>query len=364
MGNRTWLASREDVALALGRGTTVRDVRALDRHVASATDSITLSCGYPEFSPRVVTRHFPWPADDTSSNWPSHRLYFGRDIFASIDTVTVGPSSTTITEGTGGWDAYPRNRVNEPIRWLELDRSGSASWSTGSTRPQDQVAVGGIGGWSDEQTLVGALSGLVNASVTVIDLDHMYPICPVGVGNQLLIDNERMIVTDREPIDTGENLATALAAYESSTILSQITVGDGTDYAVGEVISVDAEDMLIERIRGTVLHVRRGWGGTTLDDHLTGADIYAYRRLRVERGAVGSTAASHADAATVTRWVEPPALHSLCIALAIDEAIQVGAAYGRTAGQGENEQELRGTGIRAAWKLAAPYMRRGRVYAV
>jgi hypothetical protein len=366
MGSRTWLASREDVALALDRGITVRDIRALDRHVASATDMIVTHSGYSDFAPAVATRHFPWPADDTSSAPPWYRLYLGRDIFASITSVTTGPTSAVVPAGTGGWTAYPRNRDQdgEPIRWLELDRSGSASWSDGSTRPQDQIAVTGVPGWSDQQITVGALDGAVNASVTTLDLAPGPATYRAGVGNQLLIGTERMIVTDREAVDTGENLGADLGAYESNTILSTVGVADGTLYARGEVISIDEEDMLIERVRGNALGVRRGWGGTTLADHTTGADIYAYRRLQVERGAAGSTAASHSDGAAVTRWAEPPVLHSLCIAVAIDEAMQVGAAYSRVAGTGEQAQELRGTGLRAAWRAAAPYFRKGRVYAV
>ncbi len=366
MGSRTWLASREDVTLALDMSTSVRDIRALDRHVASATDIITVAGGYPAYTPSLRTAYIPWPATDDVSNWRPWRLYLQRDIFASISAVTVGPSNTAIVEGAGGWAAYPRNRADdEPIRWLELDRSGTASWATGSTRPQDQVAVTGTAGWSDAQRSVGTVNGALNASVTTVDLDvSTTRTARVGVGNQLLIDNERMIVVDREPVDTTENLAADLAAYDSSTILGHVPVASGTAYGVGEVISIDEEDMLVERIRGNVLYVRRGWGGTTLAAHAAGADIYAWRRLIVERGAAGSTAATHSDGAAVTRWVEPPALHSLCIALAIDEAMQVGAAYARTSGTAEQERELRGTGVRQAWANAKPYLRRGRVFAV
>src|ERR1044071_1079387 len=109
MGSRTWLASREDVALALDRGTSVRDIRALDRVIASATDMINRVSGYSEFAPSLATRYLPWPEDDTSTNLPYHRLYLGRDIFASIAGVAVGPSSVPISAGAGGWTAYPRN---------------------------------------------------------------------------------------------------------------------------------------------------------------------------------------------------------------------------------------------------------------
>lgn len=367
MGSRTWLASREDVALALGIGTTVRDIRALDRVIASATDTINRDSGYSEFAPREGTTYLPWPEDDTSSAFPYHRLYLGREIHASISAVAVGPSSTAIAAGAGGWTAYPRNRNadDEPIRYLELDRSGSASWATGATRPQDQVAVTGVAGWSDTQRSVGALSGSLNSSATTLDLaTATQRVASAGVGNQIKIDNERMIVVDREPIDTGENLGAALDAYESATILSQITVADGTDYAPGEVLTIDEEDMLIERVRGNVLGVRRGWGGTTLADHAMNADIWAWRRLVVERGAAGTTAATHSAAAAVTRWVEPPALHSYAIALAINESLQVGASYSRTSGTRDSEAELKSTGVALARKAALPYFRRGRVYAV
>ncbi len=364
----TWLASREDVALALDLSSGVRDIRALDRHVASATDLITRTGGYPAYSPSLATKYLAWPMTDDASSWRSWRLYLGRDIFASIDTIAVGASAAAVPAGAGGWAAYPRNRAeDEPIRWLELDRSGNASWSTGSTRSQDQVVATGIAGWSDQQATVGTLEGGVTAGQSTIDLavgTSRLAAQRAGVGNQLLCGNERMIVVDREAIDMGENLGTDLDAYESVTIRAQVPVASGAAYCPGEVISIDAEDMLIERIRGNTLFVRRGWGGTTLAEHATGADIYAWRRLVVERGAAGTTAASHADGAAVTRWVEPPALNALCIALAVDEAMQVGAAYGRTTGTGDAQQEMRGNAIKVAWSNVAPYMRKGRVYAV
>jgi hypothetical protein len=359
----TWLASREDVALALDRGSSVRDAGALDRHVASATDKIVQYSGYPGYAPFVGTRYFAWPADDTSSAYATHRLYLGRNILISATQVTAG--GTAIPTGAGGYQAYPRNRVDgEPVRFLELDRAGSRSWSDGSTGPQDQVAVTGTWGWSDVQVAVGTLDGPMSSSTTALTLAAASGQRRAGVGNQLIVDNERMIVVERQMIDTGDALTTDLAAYDSSTILSSVVVADGTAYAVGETIAVDAEDMLIERIRANTLYVRRGWGGSTLENHATGADIYADRRLIVERGAAGTTAATHADGAAVARWVEPPALHTLCIALAIDEAHQVGSAYARVAGSGENANEMRGTGVREAWKSAGPYFRRGRVYAV
>jgi hypothetical protein len=366
MGSRTLLASREDVALELGRTTGVADVRGLDRAIATATDVITMRSGYPDFAPSVGTKYLAWPATDDSSDWRPWRLYLGRDIFASVTSVAVGPSSTAVPAGAGGWTAYPRNRRDdEPIRWLELDRSGSRAWSDGSTRPQDQVAVTGVPGWSDLQRDVGTLDGGINSSTTTIEITSAGRMVGVGVGNQIKIDSERMVVVDREAVDTTENLGADLDAYESNTILSSLAVASGPAYVVGEVLLIGDEELLIERIRGNTLYVRRGWNGSTLANHAAGADIYAYRRLIVERGAAGSTAAAHSDTVAVTRWAEPPALHSLCVALAIDEAMQVGAAYARETGSGEaSKQRLDTSGLPALWSAAALYMRRGRVWAV
>lgn len=357
MGIRPWLISRERVALEDGRSLTVRNFDAIDESIEYATDAIERHCRISHFWPFTGTRYFHWPVDDTSSNYLSHKLWLDPYSLITLTTLTAGGQSITDAR------AYPDNRLaNEPAWWLELDRAGSSAWSTASTGTQRQVAVTGVWGWSDEQRTIGATDGSTTDSATVLNLERAT--LNVGVGHLLTVESERMLVTGREAVDTGENAGGALTAYSDSTISTALPVADGTDFSVGEVIRIDAEDMLIEEIVGNTLHVRRSWNGTTLADHLISADIYAYRRLMVTRGYGGTTAAAHADGIAVTRWSAPPAPGTLALALALDNLVQAGAAYARTSGEGENSRDTRTPGLTALWKRVDSYRRKGLTYAI
>lgn len=357
MGVRPWLVSRERVAAEDGRSVTVRNFSAIDGACEYATDAIERYCRISHFWPWTGTRYFPWPVDDTSSNWPSHRIWLYPHVLIELDTVTAG--GQTITDAR----AYPDNRLpNEPAHYVELDRAGSSSWATGATGTQRQVAFGGTWGWSDEQASVGVLDGSITDTATTLLLERST--LDVGVGNLLTIGDERMLVTGRAAVDTGENAAGALTAYDDSTLSTALPVADGTDFAVGEALAIDAEDLLVERIVGNTLYVRRSWNGTTLADHANGADIYAYRQLRVQRGYGGTVAAAALDGAAVTRWKEPPAPGMLALALALDNLVQVGAAFARTSGDGENVRDTRTPGLTALWKRVEPYRTKGLTYAI
>lgn len=357
MGIRPWLISRERVAAEDGRSVTVRNFDAIDESIEYATDAIERHCRISHFWPWTGTRYFRWPVDDTSSNWPSHKLWLDPYSLISLTTLTAGGQSITDAR------AYPDNRLpNEPAWWLELDRAGSSSWATGSTGTQRQVAVTGLWGWSDEQRTVGTSDGSTSDSATVLNLERAT--LAAGVGHLLTVESERMLIVGREAVDTTVNAGGALTAYDDSMISTTLAVASGTDFAVGEVIRIDAEEMLIEAIAGNTLHLRRSWNGTTLADHLTAADIYAYRRLQVQRGHGGTAAAAHVDGTAVTRWSAPPAPAALALALALDNLVQMGAAYARTSGEGENARDTRTPGLAALWKRVEPYRRKGLTYAI
>lgn len=360
MGSRPALASREGLALALDRGLNVYSIEGLDRALWAATDTIEERFERV-FWPQSGTYTFDVPVDDSGTSTPSWRLWLDPHDLISATAVTVG--GVTVS----GYQLRPDNRINRPASWIELDRTGSSSFYSGSAS-QRRVAVSGLWGWWDESRAAGALAGGgVLASNSVLDLATAPAIgtAQVGVGHLIKVGSERMVVEDRLLVDTGENLGADLAATVSASIPTSITVGDGTDYAAGEMITVDGEAMLIQRVLSNTLFVRRGYAGTPVAAHVTGADIYAYRRLSVYRGAGGTVAADHAASAAVTRWQAPYALEALCIAIAQETAVQEGAAYARTIGDGENEREMRAGGLKAAWERAKSYSRKGgRHYAV
>lgn len=360
MGSQPALASRESLALALDRGLNVYSIEGLDRALWAATDTIEQAFER-HFYPHAGTFTFDVPVDDSSTSTPSWRLWLAPHDLISADSITVGGVAVT------GYQLRPDNRIAAPAQWIELDRTGSASFRSGNAS-QRRAAIDGLWGWWDESRPAGALGAEALTGANVIDLTTApaIGIGQVGVGHLLKIDNERMVVEDRFFTDTGDNLSADLAATVSASIPTSIAVPDGTDYAAGEMITVDGEAMLVQRVLSNTLFVRRGYAGTPVATHANGADIYAARRLQVYRAAAGTTGATHAAAAAITRWQAPYALEALCIAIAEEVAVQEGAAYARTTGDGENQREARAVGLAAAWKRArASYSRKGgRHYAV
>jgi hypothetical protein len=130
-----------------------------------------------------------------------------------------------------------------------------------------------------------------------------------------------------------------------SALASDVTIAvtTGTSYAVGEILLLDSERMLIVDIAGNNLTVKRAWDGTVLAAH-TGSTIYAPRRLTVTRGAVGTTAATHSNGAAITRHVVPGLIKELCVAEALNTLLQEGGGYSRVFGPGAGI--IRGDGQR------------------
>jgi hypothetical protein len=354
MGSRPAYASREALALALDRGLTVRSIEGLDRALYAATDTIEQTLERV-FWPWSGTRTFDVPADDTSTSTPAWKLWLAPHDLISLTSLTVGGSVVA------GAQARPDNRTDRPAAWLELDRTGSDSFHAGASGSQRRASVLGLWGWWDESRRAGTLSAGADSDDLVIDLTTAPSAgtAAVGVGHLLKINSERMIVEDRAITDTTVNLSADLAATVSNTMPAAVAVASGAAFAAGEIIAVDGEWMLIERIVDNTLYVRRGYASTAVATHANGAGIYAYRRLQVYRAAAGTTAAAHDASDTVTRWVPPPAIEALCIALAQEIAVQEGAAYARTIGDGDNERESRAAGLAGAWKRARAYSRKG-----
>jgi hypothetical protein len=99
-------------------------------------------------------------------------------------------------------------------------------------------------------------------------------------------------------------------------------------YTPDEVLLLDSERMLITDV-SSVLTVKRAWDGSTLAAH-TAPTVYAARTLTVQRGALGTTAATHASAAPAYRWDPPGPVNALTIAEAMEQLLQEQAGYSRT----------------------------------
>lgn len=326
-----WYATREDVKDALDFAETARANWRVDRAVETASRNIENNLCNRVFYPTNATRYKDWPNLATARSW---RLWLDRDELISLTTLVSG--GTTITSAAL---LEPIN-TGPPYSRIELSLASAFGFSSGTTF-QRAVAITGVFGYQlDEEqaaTLVGAIATAGAATCVVSNSAR------IGIGSLLRVDTERMIVTDRAMVSTGQSLqAPALTASNANTSLNVTT---GSAFAVDELLLLDSERMKIVDIAGNVLTVRRAVDGSVLATH-NASTIYAPRTLTLSRGALGTTAATHADLAAVQRFKFPGPVVSLTIAEALTELGQTVAGYARVVGSGDNQREARGTGLK------------------
>ena len=287
-----WLATREEIKAELDVKETARSNARIDRALTDATDAVHGLC-HRIFYPVVATRYFDWPGPQYARPW---RLWLDANELISVTTLTSG--GTTIA--ASDYFLEP-NTYGPPYNRIEIDLDSSAAFGGGDTHQRDIGVTGVWAGCPLVEPSVGTTAEALDDSETGIDVDAATS-AAVGVGSLLRIDSERVIVTGRAQLDTGQNLGGNLTASNSNTT---VPVASGAAFAVDEVILIDSEKMRIDDIAGNNLTVTRPWDGTALAAHTSGADIYAPRTLTVERGALGTTSATHNSAATLYRW-DPP----------------------------------------------------------
>lgn len=344
-----WYCTREDVARALDVAETARSWRQIDRACEAAARAIEGRM-HRKFYPVDATRTFSWPNAQYARPW---RLWLNENELISVSALTAAGETISAAD----YFLEPASS-GPPYNRVEIDLSSSAAFGGGDTH-QRSISITGTFGYSAGTTPAGALAEALDASETAVDITDE---SLIGVGDILIVDSERMIVTGKSMLDTGQNLGGNLTAQNSAVTVAVTT---GSSYSVGEVILIDAERMLVVDIAGNNLIVKRAWDGSVLAAHTAGADIYAPRTLTVTRGALGTTAAAHSSGAAATRHVVPGLIRDLAVALALSQLLQEGAGYARVAGAGENAREVSGRGLRALWDDAyAAYGRKARIRGV
>lgn len=326
-----WYSTLESVKGALDIKLTARTDGAVRRALEHASRDIEKRC-HRRFYPQVGTRYLDWPTRDQGSWW----LWLGEDELTSVTTLTADGTAIAATD----YFLYPANAAarGEPYTRIEIDLSSSAVFESGDTH-QRNIAVTGVFGYCADTEPAGTLAEALDASETAVDVSDS---AAVGVGDLLLVDSERMVVTGKSQLTTGQTLQTPMTAAANNDAAA---VSNGAAFAAGEVVTLDTERMLVVDVVGNTLTVKRAWDGTTLAAH-TGSTVYALRTLTVERGALGTTAATHATATAVYRHVAPGPVRELCEAEAINTVLSKTSGYSRVVGSGENEREASGRSLR------------------
>lgn len=326
-----WYATVEEIKAELDVRETARSNMRVVRALEDASRRVEGRC-HRKFFPVVATRYFDWPSRQGGTPW-----ILRLDDKELISVSTLASGGTVITSGE-----YNLEPVSSgpPFNRIEINLGESASFGGGDTYQRD-IQVTGLWGYRNTETSAGATAEELDASETSVDVNGTAS-AAVGIGSIVRVDSERMIVTGRAQLATGQTLGNALTNLNSATA---VTVQNGALFSAGEVILIDAEKMRIDDIAGNTLIVTRPWDGTTIAAHTLGATIYAPRTLAVTRGALGTTAAVHATGSSVALWMPPGPVRQLTIAEALTDLLQGRSGYARTAGSGDSEREASGRSL-------------------
>lgn len=335
MGIEPTYVTRDAIVDALSVKPTAYQLSEVDR-ACRAGSRAAEGCLRRVFYPEVRTRYFDWP----NAYGAPARIDFGK--YALISATSVVSDSVTITT----YFLEP-NDDGPPYDHLDLDRNSTSTFAGG---PQRAIAIAGLWGWTNDEETIGALSGAISSSATTITLS-----VPAAVGTILRVGNERMQVRNFRWVNSTIT-ASALTNANSAT---SITVANGALFTENEVLLIDSERMRVTEIAGNVLTVKRSVDGTVIAAHAGATPIYWQHTIVVERGSLGTTAASALDAATVYRWIPPSLVTELAQAYAEDFFLQRNAGYARTTGSGDSEQQVTGRGVAQIEKRARAVFRRG-----
>jgi hypothetical protein len=329
-----WYTTREKAKRALDVAETARNNTQVDAAIAASSRMIDGGKHIGgllkrRFYPETGTRYFDWPNRHSPTPW---RLWLDQLDMISATTVTAGGVTIAAT------DYFLRPDDGPPYDHIEIDLASNAAFAAASGTHQRAIAITGVWGYTDDETSVGATIEALDASETGVDVSAAAS-ATVGVGNIIRVDSERMIVTGRSMLDTGQNLTSTSLTASAGNVT--VTVADGTAFAIDETILLDSERMLIVDIAGNNLTVKRAYDGSVLAAHThTTTDIYAPRTLTVTRGALGTTAATHSSAAIMTRHDVPALVDELCLAQTLVNLGLRGSGYADTEGAGETSRRV------------------------
>lgn len=316
--SRPSYCTRETVAGALDIKESARLGGQLDRALESAADSIEGQL-HRNFYPELDTRHFGWPNGQYARPW---RLWLDANELISVTALVAGGVTVPAT------DYFLEPNTGPPYTRVEIDLDSASAFGAAGTH-QRAIAITGLFGFRDDEEAAGQLAEALDATETQVDISSSN----VGTGNLIRVDTERMLVTGRRMLDTGQDLAADLAAQNADVT---VAVADGSSFNPDDVILIGGERMLVADVAGNTLVVKRAWDGSVLAAHTTGASVFAPRTLVVTRGVLGTAAATHSTAAAVAVHRPPALIRDLAVAESLNQLFQETSGYARRGGVVDN----------------------------
>lgn len=329
--------TREEVKTATDfQGTAYNNVQ-IDRAIQAASRDID-SQMKRKFYIEDTTRYFDWPAQGGQGGgfvtypW---KIYFDRNDLISLTSIQSPPGTNL---NVNFINLEPAND-GPPYTYMEFQRNQQIAWAGGPT-PQRSIVVTGTWGYTNVQDAAGTMANNYNSSATSIQVSNG---ALIGVGDVITVDAERMIVQDKAAVLVQAEVGTG--ADTASDTDNVITVSNGALFNVGETLLMDSEKMLLLDVTGNNLTVKRAYDGTVLATHSAGDGVFAYRLLTVLRGQLGTTAVSLSTNDVITRLRVPALINRLAVALAINTVLQETSGYSRQVGADQGRFPATGGGL-------------------
>ncbi len=310
------------------------------------------------FLPKTETRLYPWPQHQLGGSRSTY-LWLDADLLSVSTLQAKAQDGTPSTIASTDYFTEPAN--SDRFDRIEIDRSSSAAFESGDT-PQRSISVAGVFGYGQDTRAAGTVASGLASSSSATEF-----VCSDGskidVGHTILIDSERIFVTEKESAANGSILMDgAITAAKSD---NSLTIDTGHGLVVGEVVLLDSEQILVESVTGaTTIGVLRAYNGSTLAAHVDDTPVHVYRTLTIERGANGSTAATHANAAAITRYEPDFEIVQLNLAEAIAILGSQSSGWSGTTGRGEGAREREEGGLIGFRKQVRARLQRVRIAAI
>ena len=370
--NRPCYSNRWEAMRAVDFAPGVDVNSAVDRGLVSAAENIDAQM-HRVFFPSDDTRFFDWPNQGGTGGgqyadpW---NLYLDDNDLVCMASLTTGGQSIGLDQVFPFPWSNPR-KGKPYFSKVSLDRSMNASFGGYAQTPQYSIAVDGTWGYGADADPAGTLAAEVgedDTTVTVSDGSVAGPgdLIVLGYGRgpaplpsasknhfgdlQPYI-GERVLVTDVSAVATGLTQSGSGVTTEQDDDQALTWTGTGSLNA-GEVITLDSEDMLVEKVIGGVATVRRAFAGSTLAGH-SGAAVYAWRQWSVLRAQLGTSyQGPYAQGAAVCRHRVPQLIRDLSIAETDNQLLQEGSGYARMVGSGEAARPAPGYSLADKWAEA------------
>lgn len=342
-------------------------ISAVDRALTDVAENIDGNL-HRVFFPSDDTRYFDWPTQGMSGGgqiadpW---RYWLDENDLACMTSLVAGGVTITLDQVFARpWDNPVKGRPYYTA--IELDRSYNNQFGGNSQTPQYTIAMGGTWGYGADADPAGTLASNVLTTDDTITVTNgakggpgdlvvlgygrgtaPFPSSAPHAGAIQPFTGERVLITDVAAVATGLTQSGSGVTSDLDNDQQLEWTGAG-QLNPGEVITLDSEDMLVEKIIGSVATVRRAFNGSTIASH-SGAAIWAWRQWSVLRAQLG-TAAVTADAGdAVNRHRVPSQVRSLAIAEVENQLLQEGSGYARTVGSGEGAHPAPGAGLADKW---------------